>query len=498
MTTHHQSFYTEKYGSLALLTDRYELTMADGFLQCGIGQRETTFEMFFRKNPFKGGYTVAAGLEPVVEVLRNFRFSKEDVDYLASIDTPSGRLLFSKEFIEYLRGFKLTADIDAIPEGTVVFPQEPLIRVTGPIIECQILETILLTILNFETLIATKAARVCQATGGEPVLEFGLRRAQGIDGGMAASRASYIGGVAATSNALAGRIYGIPVKGTHAHSWVMCFDSELESFTAYAKVMPHNAVLLVDTYDTLNGVKNAIKVGLAMKAEGKKLSGIRLDSGDLAYLSQEARKMLDAAGLKETIVMASNDLDEHIIESLKQQGAAIVCWGVGTKLVTGNDQPALGGVYKLTAMRKDKEAPWEYKVKVSEQRIKITNPGRHQVRRYFNNGLYEGDAIYDLSLGMEGATILDPLDETRHKDFSKEATFKDLLVPIMRSGEIVYTCPELTEVRAHLQEELARFHGSIKRLINPHEYPVGLEQKLFHLKKELIMKARSHGQEHDR
>ncbi len=491
-------YYQGRYGSLALLTDLYELTMADGFLQCGIGQRQTTFEMFFRKNPFKGGYTVAAGLEPVIEVLRNFHFLKEDIDYLAALDTPSGRLLFSAEFIDYLRTFRLSVDIDAIPEGTVVFPQEPLIRVTGPIIECQILETILLTILNFETLIATKAARVCQATGGEPVLEFGLRRAQGIDGGMAASRASYIGGVAATSNALAGRVYGIPVKGTHAHSWVMCFDSEVESFAAYAKVMPHNCVLLVDTYDSLKGVENAIKVGLAMRDEGKKLSGIRLDSGDLAYLSQEARKMLDAAGLKETIVMASNDLDEHIIESLKQQGAAIVCWGVGTKLVTGNDQPALGGVYKLTAMRKEDKAPWEYKVKVSEQRIKITNPGRHQVRRYLANGLYEGDAIYDLDLGLEKAAIMDPLDETRHKDFAKEATYQELLVPIMRSGQIVYNAPTLEEVRAHLQEDLSHFHNSIKRLVNPHEYPVGLEQKLFYLKKELIMKARAHGQEFDR
>lgn len=364
-----------------LLTDLYQLTMAAAYWKCGRAEDEAVFHLFFRRTPFGGSYAIAAGLGDAVEWLRHYRFSAEDLAYLGSMQGRDGSPLFESAFLDYLGDLRLTVDIDAMPEGTLAFAHEPLLRVRGPLVQGQLLETALLCILNYQTLVATKAARVCQATRGEPVLEFGLRRAQGPDGAMSASRAAFIGGCAATSNVLAGQRFGIPVRGTHAHSWVMSFESEREAFQAYARAMPHNSTFLVDTYDTLGGVREAIEAGRWLRERGHEMNGIRLDSGDLAELSIAARGLLDAAGFPNATIVASNDLDEHLIESLKQQGARISLWGVGTKLVTAYDQPALGGVYKLGAIHRA-DGGWDHKVKLSEQPVKISNPGVLQVRRF--------------------------------------------------------------------------------------------------------------------
>ncbi len=476
--------------SLALLTDLYQLTMAYGYWKSGADNKESVFHLFFRKSPFKGGYSIACGLNYVIDYLQNFSFDESDISYLASLRGNDGKPLFEKRFLDYLRGLKFECDMDAIAEGTVVFPHEPLLRVQGPIIQCQILETVLLNIINFQTLVATKASRICHAAGEEPVLEFGLRRAQGIDGALAASRAAYIGGCSATSNVLAGKIFGIPVKGTHAHSWIMSFDDELEAFQAYAKAMPNNCVFLVDTYDTLEGVRKAIEAGKWLRQNGHEMIGIRLDSGDLAYLSIEARKMLDEAGFPNAKIVGSNDLDEHIIESLKQQGAKIAIWGVGTKLITAYDQPALGGVYKLSAIRLPGE-DWKYKVKLSEQSIKVSNPGIQQVRRYFNETENLADVIYDIRTDVSnGCIMIDPLDMTRQKRILSKNTYQDLLVPVFRKGKMVYSSPPLIEVKQKAKESLERFHSGIKRLVNPHQYPVGIEKSLYALKTDLILRTR--------
>ncbi|MCH7814584.1 MAG: nicotinate phosphoribosyltransferase, partial [Planctomycetes bacterium] len=375
----------------------------------------------------------------------------------------------------------------------VVFAHEPLLRVQAPIIQGQILESALLNVINFQTLIATKAARICHAAGGDAVLEFGLRRAQGIDGALAASRAAYVGGCAATSNVLAGKLYGIPVRGTHAHSWIMTFDTELEAFDAYAAAMPNNCVFLVDTYDTLEGVRRAIQVGGRLRARGHEMVGIRLDSGDLAYLSIEARRLLDEAGFGQAVIVASNDLDEHIIESLKQQGAAIGVWGVGTRLATAYDEPALGGVYKLTAIR-DPGGDWQYKVKLSEQAVKISTPGRLQVRSYEEHGQFVADAIYDLNAPPNaGCTVVDPADMTRRKRVGPDTPYTDLLEPVFRDGREVRDPPTLDDARGRARDQLNRFHAGIRRLVHPHQYPVGLEQSLHDLKTRLILEARSLG-----
>ncbi|HEX8833371.1 MAG TPA: nicotinate phosphoribosyltransferase, partial [Abditibacteriaceae bacterium] len=372
--------YQHNNSNLALLTDLYQLTMAYGYWKNRVADREAVFHLTFRKNPFAGGFSIACGLQPALEYLQNLKFDETDLEYLATLRGNDQKLLFDRAFLDYLRDMEWQIDVDAIEEGTVVFPHEPLMRVQGPMLQCQLVETALLNILNFQTLIATKAARVCLAARGEDVLEFGSRRAQGIDGALSASRAAYIGGCAATSNVLAGKLFDIPVKGTHAHSWVMLFDDELESFKAYAKAMPNNCVFLVDTYNTLDGVRHAVQVGQWLRPLGHRLAGIRLDSGDLAYLSIEARRILDEAGFTEVPIVASNDLDEHLIASLKEQGARIAVWGVGTRLVTGGDQAALGGVYKLSAVREGDG--WKTKIKLSEQAIKVSNPGIQQVRRY--------------------------------------------------------------------------------------------------------------------
>ena len=477
--------------SLGLLTDLYQLTMAYGYWKSGKAEQEAVFNLYFRKHPFQGGYTIACGLSSVIDYLNDYRFDEEDLDYVASLTGSDGKLLFETGFVDYLRSMELTCSVDAVPEGTVVFPNEPLLRVQGPILQCQLLETPLLNLINFQSLIATKASRMRLVAKDDSLLEFGLRRAQGPDGGMTASRAAYIGGVDATSNILAGKLYGIPIKGTHAHSWVMAFDTELESFEAYARYMPNNVTLLVDTYNSLKGVENAIKVGHQLRARGYELAGIRLDSGDLAYLSIEARKLLDEAGFENTNIVASNDLDEHIMDSLKIQGARIDVWGIGTKLVTAFDQPALGGVFKLAAIRND-SGEWDYKLKLSEQAIKISTPGIQQVRRFKDGKGFISDMIYNIETALIGkVTMVDPYDFTRNRSFPETIAYEDLLVPIFARGHLVYTLPSIHETRKRVQDQLSHFHKGIKRFVNPHTYPVGLERELFEMKTELILKLRA-------
>lgn len=480
----------DNWNGRALLTDLYQLTMAYGYWKSGRAEREAVFHLFFRKAPFQSGFTIAAGLETAIDFLQAFHFTEADVQFLAGMTGNNGQPLFESGFLDYLRQLRFACDVEAVPEGTVVFPHEPLLRIQGPILQCQLLETALLNLVNFQSLIATKAARVCLATRGESVMEFGLRRAQGVDGALAASRAAYIGGCSATSNVLAGKLYGIPVKGTHAHSWVMSFDDEREAFLAYAEAMPNNCVFLVDTYDTLEGVRHAVETGKWLRERGHEMVGIRLDSGDLAWLSTEARKILDESGFPKAIIIASNDLDEHIIASLKEQGAQINVWGVGTKLITAYDQPALGGVYKLGAIRGD-DGQWAYKVKLSEQSAKVSNPGIQQVRRFRSDKEFIGDGIFN----TEGAppepfTIVDPLDATRRKHLPPRTAYDDLLVPVFRAGKLVYPVPNLAEVRQRAQAQMGMFHAGVKRFVNPHAYPVGLELGLHEMKQQLILRAR--------
>ena len=474
----------------AVLTDLYELTMACAHWKSGTADKEAVFYIEFRQPPFQSGFTVACGLAAAIEWLENFQFDASDLSYLATIKGEDNRSLFQASFLKFLGKIRLSCDVDAVPEGTIVFPHEPLVRVQGPILEAQLFETALLNFLNFQSLIATKAARICLAARGEPVIEFGLRRAQGIDGGLTATRAAFIGGCAGTSNVLAGKLYNIPVLGTHAHSWVLSFDSELEAFGAYAQALPNNCIFLVDTYNSLDGVARAIEIGKRLQRQGHRLGGIRLDSGDLAFLSTKARRMLDQAGFSNAVIVGSNDLDEHIIASLKDQNAAIDVWGVGTKLVTAYDQPALGGVYKLSAIR-DPHGSWQYKVKLSEQAAKSTTPGVLQVRRFRLGSEFIGDAIYDLCHPPTGSwTIVDPSDATRRKRFRQSTLEEDLLVPIFRRGKRVYDTPGLYQIRERVRQQLAMFHPGIKRAVNPHQYPAGLELSLHELKTQLILKSR--------
>ncbi len=476
--------------SLALATDLYQLTMGQAYVASAKAETEAVFHLFFRSNPFSGGFAVACGLARALDFLDCFRFEREDIDYLAGIAGNDGQPLFEPAFLRRLGALSFECDVDAVPEGTVVFPHEPLVRVRGPILQAQLVETALLNIVNFETLIATKAARVVGAARGDPVVDFGLRRAQGMDGGLSASRAACVGGCVGTSNLLAGRLFGLPVKGTHAHSWVMVFETELEAFEAYARAQPNNCIFLVDTYDTLEGVRHAAEVGLRLRERGHEMIGIRLDSGDLAYLSIEARKILDAAGLTNARIVASNDLDEHTIASLKEQGARIDVWGVGTRLVTGGEQSALGGVYKLGAVREPGGA-WQNRVKLSEHASKTSNPGVQQVRRYSGPAGFVADLIYDESQGLPAEPIVvDPLDPTRRKRIPAGTPGEDLLVPVMRAGEPVYTPPSIEEARARLQQQLASLHSGIKRLVNPHQYPAGLSLELHELKTRLILEGR--------
>ena len=474
--------------SLATLTDLYELTMAAGYVETGMADREAVFNLTFRARPFQGGYAVAAGLADAIEVLDTLRYTSEDLDHLASLRTADGGALFTPAFLDRLETFRFSCDVDAIPEGTVVFPHEPLVRIRGPLLQAQLAETMLLTIIGFQTLVATKAARIVDAAAGDPVLEFGLRRAQGVDGGLSVSRAAWIGGVAATSNVLAGRLYGIPVRGTHAHSWVQAFGDEQAAFDAYAEVHPANAVLLVDTYDTLTGVTRAIETGRRLRARGHDLAAIRLDSGDLAYLSIEARRMLDAAGFEGTRIIASNDLDEGTIGSLKGQGARIDTWGVGTRLATCYDQPALGAVYKLTAIR-DADGSWRYPVKASDQLEKVSIPGILGVRRYIGaDGLFRADGIYDESMGLDaGGTIICPWNLLKRRQVDGEDAVEELLQPVLRDGDRVTPAPSLEAIRERVRSQLDALHPTIRRLLNPHEYPVGLEERVHERRTDLAL-----------
>ncbi|MCL5098666.1 MAG: nicotinate phosphoribosyltransferase [Candidatus Omnitrophica bacterium] len=477
--------------NLGLATDLYQMTMAYGYWKSGVCEKEAVFNLFFRQNPFNSGFTLAAGLTYLLDYLEDFHFDDSDLEYLGGITGQDGRPLFEPAFLDFLHGLRLTLDLEAVPEGTVVFPHEPLVRVQGPLIQCQILETPLINIINFQSLIATKAARVCQAAQGEPVIEFGLRRAHGLDGGVAASWAAYIGGCAGSSNLLAGKLFGIPVKGTHAHSWVMSFNSEQEAFVAYARNLPNNCVFLVDTYDTLAGVRQAVETGRWLREHGHSLLGIRLDSGDLAYLSIEARKILDAAGFQDAKILASNDLDEHIILSLKEQGAKIGVWGVGTRLVTAFDHPTLGVVYKMSALR-SAGGPWQYKIKLSDQAAKVTDPGILQVRRFYQASGFLADMIYDLPLGIgKEARIIDPEDMTRRKRVPEGTAYTELLVPVMRAGRLVYQSPPAHLIKQYAIEQQQQLHPGIKRFVNPHRYPAGLESGLHELKMRLILEARN-------
>ncbi len=476
---------------LGLLTDFYELTMAYAAWKEGIPAREAAFVLSFRKNPFQGGFTVAAGLESAMDLVEHWSYAEEDLAFLAGQRGRDGAPLFEPGFLDALAKLRMDVDVDAVPEGTVVFPQEPIVRVSGPVVPAMLLETALLAVVNFQTLVATKAARVCLAARGDPVVEFGLRRAQGIDGGLSATRASYIGGCVGTSNTLAARLYGIPVSGTHAHSWVMMHDSELDAFLAYARALPGNCIFLVDTYGTREGLRHAVEAARWLRAQGKELVGIRLDSGDLAWLSQEARRMLDEAGFPKAAVLASNELDEHVIQSLKDQGAKIALWGVGTRLVTGHEDGALGGVYKLVAVRPGPGAPWSPRLKLSEQIEKTTIPGLQQVRRYAHGGEFLADAIWDEALGIPApSVIVDPTDPLRRRELPADAPAEDLLVPVFRGGRRVYDPPPLRELRARTATQLGGFHAGVKRFMNPHQFPVGLERRLHELRADLVLAAR--------
>ncbi len=471
----------------ALLTDLYQLTMVGGYVQEGKGDQWANFDYFFRRIPDEGGYCVLAGLADLVEYLERLRFNGEDVAYLEELG------LFPRRVLDYLAGFRFTGDLWAVPEGTVVFPHEPLIRVRAPLPEAQLIETALLNIMNYQTLIATKAARVCWAAGGAPVIDFGLRRAHGPDGGLMASRAAYIGGVEATSNALAGRLCGIPVRGTHAHSWVESFPTELEAFRAYARVYPDSCLLLVDTYDTLrSGVPNAIRVGRELRRRGRALQGIRLDSGDLAYLSKEARAMLDEAGLVDARIVASGDLDEWLIESLKRQGARIDVWGVGTRLVTSFSCPALGGVYKLTALAEDGRHMVP-KIKRSDNPEKVTNPGvKRVVRMHDARGQMRGDVLFleeeRLPRGRPFRAY-HPMYSHVFKTYSEAFELRELLVPVFEKGALVYRSPSVEEIRESARSGLARLDPAYKRFHNPHAYHISLSPRLFRVKQNLLLRA---------
>ena len=475
--------------SLSLLTDLYQVTMAYGYWKKGIHDKKASFNVFFRKSPFNSGYAVCCGLEYIIDYLNSYKFSNSDIDYLSSLKSDSGSKLFEKKFLDFLREFKFTCDVDAIEEGRIIFPNEPILRVSGPIYQCQLIESALINIFNFQTLISTKASRMFYASNGEPILEFGLRRAQGIDGSLSASRASYIGGCSKTSNVLAGKIFNIPVSGTHSHSWVLAFDSEISAFQNYAQVMPDNCVLLVDTYETMKGVKNAIIVAKELEKRNKKLFGIRIDSGDLAYLSKKARKLLDKENLEYVKIIASNDLDEFILESLKHQKAKISVWGIGTKLITAFDNPSLGAVYKLSALKNDR-GKWEKKLKLSEQKIKINNPGVHQVRRFIKDGMFNGDMIYDINSSVIKEKMIDPNDSTKFKKFKEESDYEELLKKIFKKGNLVYKSPKIDQIKKRLHIDLERLDNSHKRLDNPHVYPVGLEESLFIERKKMILSLR--------
>ncbi len=475
--------------NLTLLTDFYELTMMQGYFREQQANETVIFDAFYRVNPCGNGYAICAGLEQVIEYIENLHFDKEDIDYLRSTG------MFDEDFLDYLSSFKFSGDIYAIPEGSVVFPREPLIKVVAPIMEAQLVETAILNIINHQSLIATKTARVVYAAQGDGIMEFGLRRAQGPDAGIYGARAAMIAGCIGTSNVLAGQMFDVPVKGTHAHSWIMSFPDELTAFRAYANLYPSACILLVDTYDTLkSGVPNAIKVFTEMREAGIPLTfyGIRLDSGDLAYLSKEAKKMLDAAGFSDAVISASNDLDEYLIDSLKMQGAAINSWGVGTNMITAKDCPSFGGVYKLAAVKDKDSGEFIPKIKLSENAEKITNPGNKTIYRIYQKDT--GKIIADLICLTEerydaknSLLLFDPVETWKKTHLAPNSyALREMMVPVFKEGKCIYHSPKVMDIQAYCKDELNTLWDESRRLINPHEVHVDLSHKLWHMKNQLL------------
>lgn len=472
--------------NLTLLTDLYELTMMQGYYKTKNDNR-VVFDAFFRENPFKGGYSIMAGLEQVIDYVKNLRFDEEDIEYLRSLH------IFEEDFLDYLKDFKFSGDIYAIPEGSIIFPREPLVKVIAPVMEAQLLETALLNIVNHQCLVATKASRVCDAAEGDGVMEFGLRRAQGPDAGTYGARAAVIGGCNGTSNVLAGKLFNIPVKGTHAHSWIMSFPDEYTAFKKYADLYPDACILLIDTYDTIkSGLPNAIRVFKEMKEAGikPKLYGIRMDSGDLAYLSKKVRAMLDEAGFPDAVISASNDLDEHLIASLKRQGATITSWGVGTHLITAKDNPSFGGVYKLAAIEKD--GKFEPKIKLSENTEKVTNPGNKTIYRIYTKDQHkiEADVICFVDEKInenEDLNLFSPTSPWKRTKYEAGTfTVREMLVPIFKNGECVYTSPSVMEIRDICAKEKDTLWAECRRFDNPHQTYVDLSKKLYDVKQDLF------------
>lgn len=474
--------------NLTLLTDLYELTMMQAYFKNKNKNETVIFDAFYRENPFGSGYAICCGIEQVVDYIKNLHFDSDDIYYLKSLN------IFDDDFIDYLKDFKFSGDIYAIPEGTVIFPREPMLKIIAPIMEAQLIETAVLNIMNHQSLIATKASRVCYAAQGDGVMEFGLRRAQGPDAGTYGARAAVIGGCVSTSNVLAGKLFNVPVSGTHAHSWIMSFEDEYTAFEEYAKLYPNACILLVDTYDTLkSGVPNAIKVFKKMKDRGIKLTkyGIRLDSGDLAYLSKEARKMLDNAGFNDAVIAASNDLDENLIESLKlQQGAEITSWGVGTYLITAKDCPSFGGVYKLAAVMKNGD--FVPKIKLSENTEKVTNPGNKKIIRVYDKVNHKikadliclNDEVFDEN---EDLILFDPKEPWKKTNMGVGTyTLRELMVPLFVKGQCVADTKPVMEIRNYCLSELDTLWNETRRLVNPHNVYVDLSQKLYDIKIQML------------
>ena len=475
--------------NLTLLTDLYELTMMQGYFREKDANETVIFDAFYRTNPDGNAFSICAGLEQVIDYVKNLHFDDADIEYLRGLG------IFDEDFLEYLHNFKFSGDIYAIPEGTVVFPREPLVKVIAPIMEAQLVETAILNIINHQSLIATKTSRIVFAARGDGIMEFGLRRAQGADAGTYGARAAMIAGCIGTSNVLAGKLFDVPVKGTHAHSWIMSFPDELTAFRAYAKLYPSACILLADTYDTLgSGVPNAIRVFQEMRDAGIPLTfyGIRLDSGDLAYISKKARKMLDDAGFPDAVISASNDLDEYLIDSLKVQGATINSWGVGTNLITAKDCPSFGGVYKLAAVKDKTTGEFIPKIKLSENAEKITNPGNKTIYRIYDkeNGKIIADLIclvgekFDTNNSL---LLFDP-QETWKKTLLAPGsyTMRELLVPVFLNGECVYESPKVMDIQKYCKKELDTLWDESKRLVNPHTVHVDLSNELWQTKQKLL------------
>lgn len=475
--------------NLTLMTDLYELTMMQGYFRNKDRNETVIFDAFYRSNPMDSGYAVCAGLEQVIEYINDLHFSAEDIEYLRGLG------IFDEDFLEYLKNFHFSGDIYAIPEGSVMFPREPMIKVIAPIMEAQLVETAILNIINHQSLIATKTSRVCFAARGDGIMEFGLRRAQGPDAGTYGARAAMIGGCIGTSNVLAGRLFDVPVKGTHAHSWIMSFPDEYTAFKTYADMYPSACILLVDTYDTLkSGVPNAIRVFREMRENGIPLTfyGIRLDSGDLAYLSKKARKMLDEAGFTDAVISASNDLDEYLIDSLKVQGCKITSWGVGTHLITSKDWPSFGGVYKLAAIQDSATGEFIPKIKLSENSEKITNPGNKTIYRIYDKatGKIKADLIclVDEAFDENEPLILFDPNEPWKKTKLLPGTYelRELMVQVFDKGNCIYHSPKVMDIRSYCQKELDTLWEETRRLVNPHDVYVDLSQKLYDMKIGLL------------